>query len=131
MFKKITKMALVCLAMLCMSSVQSPILTRPTVRIDFFDGLTMDVFVGQPFRFDIVYRNTDMLFIQADNEYQLTRLDIPENTRNEPAESRFEHFITINEYSTVRRYDVMAQSEDGAIDMTSISFMTPDPIPTN
>ena len=77
MIKKITKMALVCLAMLCMSSAQSPILTRPTVRV-LFEDLELIAYPGHPITIDIYFTNTNNLYVWRDDTYTLTYINLEE-----------------------------------------------------
>ena len=126
MVKKLTRMALVCLAMLCMSSVQSPILTRPTVRTDLFDGTTMDVFTGQVFTFNIYFTNTNRLFMFIQEDYQFTELTISSDKKDQNSENYIPHTVIINEYSTTKTFDITAFNKDGESAVTSLILQTPE-----
>ena len=124
MAKKLIKMAFVCLAMLCMSSAQSPILTRPTVRVLFQDN-ELNAFPGHPITIDIFFRNTNYLYVWRDDTQTLTYIDLEEDEmRNNPEENQKSHTDIIYEADHTVTYTVVAESEDFDRDYADITFQT-------
>ena len=124
MFKKITKMALVCLAMMCMSSAQSPILTRPTVRV-LFEDLELIAYPGHPITIDIYFTNTNNLYVWRDDTETLTYINFEDpDMRNSPEEKQLSYTDTIYEPDHTVTYTVVAESEDWERDYADISFHT-------
>ncbi len=123
MAKKLIKMAFVCLAMLCMSSAQSPILTRPTVRVLFQDN-ELIAFPGHPITIDIFFRNTNYLYVWRDDTQTLTYIDLFYEDRNTPEEKQKSHTDIIYEADHTVTYTVVAESEDFDRDYADITFQT-------
>ena len=130
MIKRITKMALVCLAMMCMSSAQSPILTRPTVRV-LFEDLELIAYPGHPITIDIYFTNTNNLYVWRDDTETLTYINLEElGMRNDPEEQQYSYRDVIYEPEHTVTYTVIAESENWERDYADISFHTyPDPEP--
>ena len=124
MIKRITKMALVCLAMVCMSSAQSPILTRPTVRV-LFEDLELIAFPGHPVTIDIFFTNTNNLYVWRDDTETLTYINFEDpEMRNNPEEQHYPHRDIIYEPDHTVTYTVVAESEDWERDYADITFHT-------
>ena len=123
MAKKLIKMAFVCLAMLCMSSAQSPILTRPTVRVLFQDN-ELVAFPGSHFDIEIFFRNTNYLYVWRDDTQTITYIDLYDWERNKPEEKQRSHRDIIYEPDHTVTYIVVAESEDFDRDYADITFQT-------
>ena len=129
MFKKITKMALVCLAMMCMSSAQSPTKVVPTVRV-LFEDLELIAYPGYPITIDIYFTNTNNLYVWRDDAQTLTYVLLNEEQRNKSYEINATHTDVIVEPEWTVEYTVIAESIDWERDFADISFHTyPNPEP--
>ena len=124
MIKKITKMALVCLAMLCMSSAQSPNV-QPYVRV-VFEYNEINVPAGRPVDIIIYFRNTYRLFVYREDNFTLDEIILSaENEEiNNPDDKMITHTVVIDEPDHTVRYTVIAVSEDGSYMDTHVTYHT-------
>ena len=127
MFKKITKMALVCLAMMCMSSAQSPIIDEPTVRV-LFQYNEIIAYAGHPFDIEIFFRNTNKLYVYKNDYYIMQEIPLEEWQKNNPDELQTTYTDVIVEPDYIVEYTIVAEAENGSRRSTEISFYTyPNP----
>ena len=130
MVKKITRMALVCLAMLCMSSTETTSIdTRPYVRAAFQYNEVI-AYPGHPFDIIIFFRNTSRLFVYREDNFTLEEiiLNAAEGEINNTEEKMRTHTVVIDEPDYTVRYTIIAVSEDGREAHTYVSYHTyPNP----
>ena len=121
-------MALVCLAMLCMSSAQSPNV-QPYVRV-VFEYNEINVHAGRPVDIIIYIRNTYRLFVYREDNFTLEEiiLNAAEGEINNTEEKMRTHTVVIDEPDYTVRYTIIAVSEDGREAHTYVSYHTyPNP----
>jgi hypothetical protein len=106
-----------------MSSAQSPILTRPTVRV-LFEDLELIAYPGHPITIDIYFRNTNRLYVYRDDNYILQEIQFEERYRNKTDEYSTSYTDVIVEPNYTVKYTVIAESEDWERDYADISFQT-------
>ena len=123
MVKKLSKMALVCLAMLCLSSTQSPTRVTPTVRV-LFQDLELIAYPNHPITIDIYFTNTNNLYIVRSDVLNLTYIPFNDEFRNKPHESHKEYTDVIVEPNHTVEYTVIAESVDWEREYADISFHT-------
>ena len=112
MKKNFLKMAFVCLAMLCMSSAQSPILTRPTVRVAFQYN-EVYAFPGRPFDLMIFFRNASRLYVYRDDNFTIEEIPLQGDDINNPNERMITHNVVINEPDFTVRFTIIAVFDEG------------------
>ncbi len=138
MVKKLSKMALVCLAVLCISSTETTetkktttetatetasITMRPTVRI-MFEGIELIANAGYPFTIYFYYTNTNRFLIFRDDDSNM-RIEYPQNgTANTPEENLGEFSDVITDYDYLVEYTIIAESEGWDRDYAYISYRT-------
>lgn len=117
-------MALVCLAMLCMSSTETTSIdTRPYVRV-VFGYNEINVHAGHPFDLVIFFKNTYRLFVYREDNAALQEITLEGEEINDPNERVRYHSVVINEYDYTVRYYIIAVSEDGSYMDTHITLHT-------
>ena len=129
-------MALVCLAVLCISSTETTetkktttetatetasITMRPTIRI-MFEGMELIANAGYPFSIYVYYTNTNRFFIFRDDDSNMRIID-PEH-RNNPEEHLGEFSDVITDYDYLVEYTIIAESEGWDRDYAYISYRT-------
>ena len=123
MKKNIIKLALVSLAFLATSFAPTSDTIRPEVRIAYYNNLELYVFAGQPFTFEIIFKNTDRLLVFSNyNYYEEIELNILQ--KNMPMELSLEYTTTIYEYEYEVEYTVIAESKDHIQDFAHITLIT-------
>ena len=117
-------MALVCLAMLCMSSAQSPNV-RPYVRV-VFEYNEINVHAGRPVDIIIYIRNTYRLFVYREDNFTLEEITLSAEDEeiNNPDDKMITHTVIIDEPDHTVRYTVIAVSEDGSYMDTHVTYHT-------
>ena len=117
-------MALVCLAMLCMSSTETASIdTRPYVRV-VFEYNEINVHSGRPVDIIIYFRNTDRLFVYREDNASLHEIPLGEGERNEPDDKMTTHTVVIDEPDYTVRFTIIAVSEDGSYMNTHVTYHT-------
>ena len=120
MVKRLTRMALVCLATLSVSLG----FALPYVRILFNEDQTMEIRYGQPFIFTIAFTNTNRMWVYANDYYQYEEIPLSEAKRNCPWEEMIDYGDTIYEYDYVKEYTVIIEDQDGNQDFAYITYRT-------
>ena len=140
MVKKLSKMALVCLAVLCISSTETTetkktttetatettaetasIIMRPSIRI-VFEYLELFATAGQPFTIYFYYKNTNRFLIFRDDDDNMRIFD--PNYPNNPEEHLGEYIDVINDYDYTVVYTIIAESENWDRDYADITYHT-------
>ena len=122
MIKRITQMALVCLAMLCMSSAQSPNV-QPYVRVAF-EYNEINVHARQPIDLIIYFKNTDRLYVYREDNFTLNEIPLDDGDKNNPDMGIITHSVVIDEYDYTVRFYITAVSRDGSETWTRITLHT-------
>ena len=112
MKKNLLKMAFVCLAMMCMSSAQSPTVEEPTVRVAFQYNEVI-AYPGHPFDLMIFFRNTSRLYVYRDDNFTMEEITLQGNDKNNPDERMITHNVVINEPDFTVRFTIIAVFDDG------------------
>ncbi|MBO5873663.1 MAG: hypothetical protein J6Q35_01365 [Rikenellaceae bacterium] len=117
-------MALVCLAMLCMSSTETASIdTRPYIYVSF-EYNEINVHAGRTVDLTIFFKNANWLYFYREDDF--TPQEIPFNVRdkNNPDMRITTHSVVIEEYDYTVRYYIVAESEDGSETWTFITLHT-------
>ena len=124
-------MAFVCLAMMCMSSAQSPITDEPTVRV-LFQYNEVIAYPGHPFDLMIFFRNVSRLYVYREDNFTLQEITLDPSEINNPNEIMKTHTVVIDEPNYTVRYTIIAvldegndnEDEDEVVRYTHVSFHT-------
>lgn len=124
MFKKITKMALVCLAMLCMSSTETASIdTRPYICVSF-EYNEINVHAGRPVDLTIFFKNADRLYFYREDNFVPQDITLGVNEKNNPDMRMKTIPLVIEEYDYTVTYYFVAVSENGSETRTRITLHT-------
>ena len=97
---------------------------EPTLQLSPVGGSVITVLPGEYFFFTIIYTNTDVLAVYADDEYQYETLSIPDEKRNVATENRAIYGDIIHEYNVSKIYTAIAISNLGEYAFESITYET-------
>ena len=104
----------------------------PTVALSPVAGSAITVLPNEIFSFTIIFTNTDVLTVHADDEYQTEIVPIPESKRNVEQESRIRYGDVIPGYDMIKTYTVSVFNIVGDVASESIIYRTtPRPITNN
>ena len=124
MFKKIIKMALVCLAMLCMSSTETASIdTRPYIYVSF-EYNEINVHAGRPVDLVIFLKNAVRLYMYKEDDFTPQEIPLEGDNYNNPDMRIINHSVVIEEYDFTVRYYIVAESQDGSETWTFITLHT-------
>ena len=124
MIKRITQMAFVCLAMLCMSSTETASIdTRPYVSVSF-EFNEINVHAGRPVDLVIFFKNTNRLYMYREDDFTPQEITFNVRDKNNPDMRITTHSVVIEEYDYTVRYYIVAESEDGSETWTFITLHT-------
>lgn len=124
MIKRITQMALICLAMLCMSSTETASIdTRPYVSVSF-EYNEINVHAGRPVDLTIFFKNAVRLYIYREDNFVPQEITLGENDYNKPDMRMINISLVIEEYDYTVTYYFVAVSEDGSETGTRITLHT-------
>ncbi len=124
MIKRITQMAFVCLAMLCMSSTETTSIdTRPYIYVSF-EYNEINVHAGRPVDLTVFFKNASRLIIYREDNasFQEITLDVEEIDK---PDTRMKNIsLVIDEYDYTVRYYVIVVSQDRSYMYTHITLHT-------
>ncbi len=104
----------------------------PTVALSPVAGSAITVLPNEVFNFTIIFTNTNVLTVYADDDYQTEVVPIPESMRNVEQENRIRYGDIIPGYGIIKTYIVTVRNLDEVEACTSIVYRTtPRPTPNN
>ncbi len=124
MIKRITQMALVCLAMLCMSSTETASIdTRPYIYVSF-EYNEINVHAGRPVDLTIFFKNANRLYFYREDDFTPQEITFERGDHNNPDMRMITHSLVIEEYDYTVTYYFVAESQDGIEMRTRITLHT-------
>ena len=96
----------------------------PTVALSPVAGSAITVLPNEIFNFTIIFTNTNVLTVFADDEYQTEVVQIPESKKNLTQESRIRYGDVITDYNIIKNYCVTVYNLDGDNASESIIYRT-------
>ena len=96
----------------------------PTVALSPVAGSAITVLPNEIFNFTIIFTNTDVLTVYANDEYQTEVVPIPESKKNLEQESRIRYGDVITDYNITKNYCVTVYNLDGDSTSESIIYRT-------
>jgi hypothetical protein len=96
----------------------------PTVALSPVAGSAITVLPNEVFSFTIIFTNTDVLTVHANDVYQTEVVPIPESKRNVEQESRIRYGDFIPGYDIIKTYTVTVRNLDEDEASESITYRT-------
>ena len=96
----------------------------PTVALSPVGGSAIIVRPNVVFDFTIIFTNTNVLTVYADDEYQTEVVPIPESKKNLTQENQIRYGDVITDYDITKHYCVTVYNIDGDSASESIIYRT-------
>ena len=96
----------------------------PTVALSPVAGSAITVLPNEVFNFTIIFTNTDVLTVYANDEYQNEVVPIPESMKNKEQESRIRYGDIIPGYDIIKTYIVTVKNLNEVEASESITYRT-------
>ena len=117
-------MALVCLAMLCMSSTETASIdTRPYIYVSF-EYNEINVHAGRPVDLTIFFKNANRLYFYREDDFTPQEITFEGEDHNKPDMRMINISLVIEEYDYTVTYCFVAKSQDGSETRTRITLHT-------